>query len=287
VLHSHPTVQAPPRYPRARRRTRAALPRPYASERDLVLAAREPGPERDRLVQTFMPLVGRVARTYRGSPGVGRTELMQEGVVGLLRALERYDPSLGTPFWAYASWWVRQAMQQVVSELTGPMVLSDRAARQLARVKKAHLVHLQTCRAEPSPRELAASTGLPADQVQRLIAADRRPRGLDEPGGGEGDNAGTIGDGVADPDADAGYEQLADWTSIEQLPTLLDTLSPRERTVIAGRYGLDGGEMTLRELGSQLGLSAERVRQVEHEALGKLRDVIHEPADADDRPLHR
>jgi RNA polymerase primary sigma factor len=80
---------------------------------------------------------------------------------------------------------------------------------------------------------------------------------------------------------------VADSVSSERLPDLLDALSQRERTVIAGRYGLDGGEMTLRELGSQLGLSAERVRQVEHEALVKLRDVIDGPARADERPSDR
>src|SRR4051794_23540607 len=103
-------------------------------ERELVLAAEEGDPgARDRLIQAFWPLIGSVARIYRSSAAVDRTELMQEGVVGLLRALERFDPSRGTPFWAYASWWVRQAMQQLVSELTRPVVLSDRALRQLAR----------------------------------------------------------------------------------------------------------------------------------------------------------
>lgn len=79
-----------------------------------------------------MPLIGNVARGYRGASGVGRAELMQQGVVGLLWALERYDPELETPFWADASWWVRQAMQQLVSGLSRPVVVPDRAARQLA-----------------------------------------------------------------------------------------------------------------------------------------------------------
>ena len=79
----------------------------------------------------------------------GLSELMQEGVVGLLRALERYDPEVG-PFWPYASWWVRQAMQRLVAELTRPVVLSDRALRQLARVRNAHSEHLRSVRSEPS-----------------------------------------------------------------------------------------------------------------------------------------
>ena len=105
---------------------------------------------------------------------------MQEGVVGLLRALSRYDLGQGTPFWAYASWWVRQAMQQLVSELTRPVVLSDRAARQLARVKDARREHLQACGREPSLAELADGAHLPRRQVENLIVAERSPRGLEE-----------------------------------------------------------------------------------------------------------
>ena len=92
------------------------------SERELVLAAKKcRGEARGALLEVFTPLIGNVARGYRGASGIGRAELMQEGVVGLLRALERYDPELETPFWAYASWWVRQAMQQfgVRAEPTG------------------------------------------------------------------------------------------------------------------------------------------------------------------------
>src|SRR4051812_6795446 len=131
-------------------------PRPEpAAELQLVIAAKERGSDaRATLIETFTPLVGSVARIYRGS-SVSRAELMQEGVVGLLRALERYDAELGTPFWAYASWWVRQAMQQLVSELTRPVVLSDRAVRQLARIKDARRELLQANGGEPTIGQLA------------------------------------------------------------------------------------------------------------------------------------
>ena len=108
-------------------------------ERRLVLAAKVGDADaRGRLVEALMPLIASVARPYRQSARVERLELLQEGVVGLLRALERYDPDRGVPFWAYASWWVRQAMQQVVSELNRPVVLSDRALRQISRLRDAH-----------------------------------------------------------------------------------------------------------------------------------------------------
>ena len=105
---------------------------PAESERELVRSAQAGDRAgRARLVEAFLPLIGSVARVYRDSTQVDRVELLQEGVVGLLRALERYDPDQGVPFWGYASFWVRQAMQQLVAELTRPLVLSDRALRQL------------------------------------------------------------------------------------------------------------------------------------------------------------
>jgi RNA polymerase primary sigma factor len=105
------------------------------SERELVFAAKgSRGEARDAFLEAFTPLIESVARGYRGASGVAREELTQEGVVGLLRALERYDPELETPFWAYASWWVRQAMRQFVSEQSRPLVVPDRAVSRPARI---------------------------------------------------------------------------------------------------------------------------------------------------------
>jgi len=244
---------------------------PGTTERGLVIAAQQSDPEaRARLVAVCTPLIGSVARMYRGSAAVNRGELMQEGVVGLLRALERYDPELGTPFWAYASWWVRQAMQQLVSELTRPVVLSDRAVRQLARVQDPPRSLAQTQGGEPTTTELAAETGLARTQVERLIAAERMPRGLEEPIGGE-DGAGTYGDLLADPCAEDAYDQVPPRLGRHELEEMLRDLTDRERDVVRARFGLDGVELTLRELGERFGVSAERVRQIEQQALEKLR----------------
>ena len=257
-----------------------------ARERRLVLVAKDHGPaERGELVDAFLPLIVSTARIYRGS-AIARPELVQAGVVGLLRALERFDPALGTPFWAYASWWVRQAMQQLVSELSRPVVLSDRAQRQLARVKDAHREHLQTHTREPSPGELAEQTGLSRQQVENLIAAERKPRGLEEPVNGDEGVVGTFGDLLADPVAEDAYERVPGRLEVAELPRLLGRLTDRERTIVRERYGLDGPEKTLRELAVRLGVSAERVRQIEQEALGKLRSAAMPPAPqaADARP---
>jgi RNA polymerase sigma factor (sigma-70 family) len=254
-------------------------------ERELVLAA-QAGDDRAReqLIAAFVPLIGSIARMYRNSPAVDRAELMQDGVVGLLRALRRYDATLDTPFWAYASWWVRQAMQQLVSELTRPVVLSDRALRQLARVGEARREHLQAHGREPTGGELAAGTGLTKTQVDRLIFAGRSARALEEPLSGEDGVIGTFEDMLADPVAEEAYDQVPRRLAIEELPTLLGGLSERERTILDRRFGLSGPEQTLRQLARALGVSAERVRQIEQRALGKLRDAFDPEVESQGRP---
>jgi RNA polymerase sigma factor (sigma-70 family) len=199
---------------------------------------------------------------------------MQEGAVGLLRAVERYDPTLGTPFWAYASWWVRQAMQQLVSELMRSVVLSDRAVRQLARIKAARSRLAQANGHEPSLGDLAASTGLTRDHVDHLVAAERRPRALEEPIDGEHGDVGSFGELLADPGAEDAYDGVTSWrVHLEELPRLLEALTDRELAVVRGHYGLDGPLQTLRELAGRFGVSAERVRQIEQGALDKLREA--------------
>ena len=246
-----------------------------ALERELVLAAKAGDNDaRDELIGAFQPLIATTARIYRNSAAVDRSELMQDGVVGLLRALNRYDTNLDTPFWAYASWWVRQAMQQLVSELTRPVVLSDRAVRQLARIKDARRRFLQDHGREPTCRDLAEETELTRSQVENLIVAERCPRALEEPVNGDEGAIASFGDLLADPGAEEAYEEVPRRLAVEELPQLLRVLDERERVIVDGRFGLGCREQTLRELASGLGVSAERVRQIEQRALGKLRDAI-------------
>lgn len=244
--------------------------REAAAELRLVRDAQAGHPEQvERLIELFRPSIGGLARPYRGTPGVGHAELMQQGVVGLLHALSRYDPETGVPFWAYASWWVRQALQQLVAELSRPVVLSDRALRQLARIKQVERDYGQRAHRQPSASTLAVETGVPSRQIDRLRAADRAAAGFDEPVGGAGGV--TVAEQLADPDSQDLDGLVAYALAAQELPGLIATLTEREQVVVRARFGFDGCESTLAELGKRLELSAERVRQLEQAALVKLR----------------
>jgi RNA polymerase sigma factor (sigma-70 family) len=214
------------------------------------------------------------AHAYRRATRIDHHELTQEGIVGLLRALERFDPDRGVPFWAYAAWWVRQAMQQLVSELSRPMVLSDRALRRLARIKDAQRRFEQTHHRSPRNAEVAQIVGLPRSQVESLLCTERSARGLDERLGGEPGDRTTMRELLADPRACEAYERVPEQLLAAELPGLLEHLTERERTVVCSRYGIGGRERMLREVAPRLGVTAERVRQIEEESLAKLRAVV-------------
>ena len=242
-----------------------------ARERQLVMAAAAGDPEAcEELVDAFLPAIAGVARLYRNLAAVERAELLQEGVVGLLRAIRRFDPSLNTPFWAYATWWVRQGMQQLISEVTRPTVLSDRAQRGLARIREARRAHVEAEGREPSPRELAALVDLSLEQVESLLAVERTPQPLEARASDGGPSV--IGETLADPVAEDEYERVMTRLEIETIRDLTKTLDAREREILYLHYGLESAPpQTLRAIGETIGLSAERVRQIEEQTLEKLR----------------
>jgi RNA polymerase primary sigma factor len=246
--------------------------------RELVIAA-ERGDRAacQELVALFLPTIRHVARRFEAGSQLQRAELVQEGVAGLLFAARRYDPRLETPFWSYASFWVRKAMQELVAEVARPAALSDHAVRALAQIGAARREHLRANGTEPTAAQLSAATGLNQVQVDSLLAVDRVPRSFEEPLGADDSAPATFGETIADPDAESDYEHVLDGMEIEVVRSLADGLDEREHTVLWRHYGLGQPPETLTRIGSDLGLSAERIRQIEEHALEKLREAAAQP----------
>jgi RNA polymerase sigma factor (sigma-70 family) len=171
-------------------------------------------------------------------------------------------------------------MQQLVAEMTRPVVLSDRALRRLARVKEARREHLQAEAREPDLADLVAATGFTREQVESLLAVERTPRGLEEILTGEDGPSGTLGDLVADPVSEDEYDRVVDNIEPRELRDLADGLAPRERDIVFSHYGFGRPAQTLREIANGLDLSVERVRQLEERALEQLREAAAWPAPA-------
>ena len=247
-------------------------------ERDLVVAAEAGDADASRkLVEVFLPAIAGLARGFYRGMGVGRQELVQEGVAGLMFAARRYDPGLNTPFWAYASFWVRKAMQELVADLTRPVALSDRAVRALAHIRTARREHLQAHGTEPTEEELSSATGLTRAQLESLRATERAPRGMEERLSAEGETSATVGDTIIDPAAEQAYEHILDEIEIREVRDLTGQLDERERAVVRAHYGLGEPVQTLNQIGAELGLTAERARQIEVGALNKLREAFVQP----------
>jgi RNA polymerase primary sigma factor len=234
-------------------------------EQGLVVGAEAGDADASRqLVEAFLPAIGGLAAQFPSASGIERQDLVQEGVAGLLFAARRYDAGRRTPFWAYASFWVRKAMQELVAELRAPVALSDRAVRALAQLRLARRAYVQEHGVEPTDDDLSRATGFTRAQVESLQATERRSRALDD----------TLSDAVADPDADREYERVLDRLEIHTVRRLTDRLDKRERSVIRAHYGIGEPPRTLGEIGSGLGVTAERARQIEVEALRKLREHL-------------
>jgi len=241
-------------------------------EADALARRAQAGDEaaREELIRRLLPLVHATARRYR-TEGLEQADLLQEGIVGLLRALQRFDPERGVPFAAFATWWIRQSLQEARGDFMRPLRLPPKALRQLSQLKSEHQRIYEGERRSAKVGELAERTNIELGQAEALMVADARERSLDEPIASMDAELGTLGDLLEDPLSAAAYEDVVDAVAGEQLRALLSRLTEREREVVRARFGFDAPAEKLSEVGERLGVSAERVRQIEERALAKLR----------------
>jgi RNA polymerase primary sigma factor len=239
----------------------------------LLRAARDGDRDALRLVvEALTPRVAALSRRYAQVPHVERLELIQEGIVGLLEALHRYDPDRGTPFWPYARPTVERHMRRLAGELGDAASLGDNALRRLSRLKSAEDDLMQQRHRLPSRREIAERAGVDLDDAEQLLLATKPPRSFQDPlTADDGGVIGSFGDLIDDPRAQDEYDRVLDSLEAHELLPLLSVLSERERTILSLHYGLDGEELSRRQIAERLGISERRVKDIERRALSKLR----------------